>query len=138
MVDLCQRHKLQHPHHMKISLRGPTGRTKPTTSNWLPIQINCLVGPQEPLLATVRTQKLAWFRRVTHHDYLSKTILQGTLEGGGNVVNRRNTGLTMSKIGHTCPCLNCHQQHPAEDWKRISTESSLTPLPPTPHLTPIS
>ncbi|GFS20303.1 endonuclease-reverse transcriptase [Elysia marginata] len=39
------------------------------------------VGPQEPLLATVKRRKLAWFGHVTRHDSLSKTILQGTVEG---------------------------------------------------------
>ena len=40
------------------------------------------VGPQEPLLAIVKRWKLALFGHVTNHDSLSKTILQGTLEGG--------------------------------------------------------
>ncbi|GFR87376.1 endonuclease-reverse transcriptase [Elysia marginata] len=39
------------------------------------------VGPQEPFLATVKRRKLAWFGHVTRHDSLSKTILQGTVEG---------------------------------------------------------
>ncbi|GFS15300.1 hypothetical protein ElyMa_004929100 [Elysia marginata] len=39
------------------------------------------VGPQEPLLATVKRRKLTWFGYVTRHDSLSKTILQGTVEG---------------------------------------------------------
>ncbi|GFS01436.1 endonuclease-reverse transcriptase [Elysia marginata] len=39
------------------------------------------VGLQEPLLATVKRHKLAWFGHVTRHDSLSKTILQGTVEG---------------------------------------------------------
>ena len=49
---------------------------------WKWSKINFLVGPQEPLLATVTRPKLAWFGHVTRHDSLSKTILQGTLEGG--------------------------------------------------------
>ncbi|GFS24369.1 endonuclease-reverse transcriptase [Elysia marginata] len=39
------------------------------------------VDPQEPLLATVKRRKLAWFGHVTRHDSLSKTILQGAVEG---------------------------------------------------------
>ena len=42
--------------------------------------VNFFVGPQEPLLATVRKRKLAWPGHVTRHDSLSKTTLQGTLE----------------------------------------------------------
>ena len=52
------------------------------TNNREQSTINFLVGPQEPLLATVKRQKLVWFVHVTHHDSLSKTIRQGTLEGG--------------------------------------------------------
>ena len=45
-------------------------------------KINSLGGPQGPLLATVKRWKRAWFGHFTHHDNRSKTILQGTLEGG--------------------------------------------------------
>ena len=52
------------------------------TDNWVQSKINFLVGPQEPLLATAKRWKLAWLRHVTCHYSLSKTILQGILEGG--------------------------------------------------------
>ena len=52
------------------------------TSDWVWDKIIFLVGPQEPLLATVKRQKLAWFGHVTGHDGLSKTMLQLTFEGG--------------------------------------------------------
>ena len=52
------------------------------TNNWVWSKINFRVGPQEPLLATVKRQELAWFGHVTHHNSLSKTVLQGTLEDG--------------------------------------------------------
>ena len=55
---------------------------KHRTVDWVWSKIKFLVGSQEPLLATVYRQKLAWFRHVTYHDSLSKTILQGTLKGG--------------------------------------------------------
>ena len=45
-------------------------------------KINCLMGPQEPLVATVKRRKFAWFEHVTRHDSLSKPILQGTSERG--------------------------------------------------------
>ena len=51
------------------------------TDDWVQSKINILVGPQEPLLATVKSWELARLRHVTHQDSLSKTILQGTLEG---------------------------------------------------------
>ena len=45
-------------------------------------KVNFLVGPQEPLLASAKRRKLAWFGHVTRHDSLSETILHGTMEGG--------------------------------------------------------
>ena len=48
------------------------------TNDWVRGEINFLVGPQEPFLATVERRKLAWFGHVTRHDSLYKTILQGT------------------------------------------------------------
>lgn len=45
-------------------------------------QMATLVGPQEPLLVTVKRRKLSWFGHVTRHDSMTKIILQGTLEGG--------------------------------------------------------
>ena len=51
------------------------------TNVWVRSKINSFVGPQEPLLATIKRQRLAWFRHVIRHDSLSKTILQGTMEG---------------------------------------------------------
>ena len=51
-------------------------------SLWFSDWLQLLVGPQEPLLAVVKRQKLAWFGHVTRHDSSPKTILQGTFEGG--------------------------------------------------------
>ena len=50
------------------------------TNNYMRNRIHALVGPQECLLVSVKWCKLSWFGHVTHHDSLSKTILQGTHE----------------------------------------------------------
>ena len=39
------------------------------------------VGIQEPLLTTVKRRKMAWYGHTVRHNTLSKTILQGTVEG---------------------------------------------------------
>ena len=52
------------------------------TNDYVRSLVSSYVGPQEPLLTTVKRRKLAWFGHVTRHDTLSKTILQGTVEGG--------------------------------------------------------
>ena len=51
------------------------------TNDYVRKKIKDLVGPQEPLLATVKQRKLVWFGHVTRHTTLSKTILQGRVEG---------------------------------------------------------
>ena len=61
---------------------SPTSYLEHMTNDWVRSKINSLVGPQQPRLATVERRKLAWFGHVTRPDSLSKTILQGTLEGG--------------------------------------------------------
>ena len=48
------------------------------TNDWMTSTINFHVGPQEPLLATVKRRKLARLGHVTHQDSLSKSIGQGT------------------------------------------------------------
>ena len=53
------------------------------------IKINSLVGPQEPLLATTKRRKLAWFGHVTRPDSLSETVLRGTLEIGQRCCQQR-------------------------------------------------
>ena len=55
------------------------------------------VGLLEPLLATVKRWKLRWLGHVTHHDNLSKVILQGTMGVGGGgggdaAIGRGNAG----------------------------------------------
>ena len=59
-----------------------TSHLEHKTDDWVRSKINSLVSLQESLLATVKRRKLAWFGHVTRPDSLSKTILQGTLEGG--------------------------------------------------------
>ena len=89
-------------------------------------KINYPVGPQEPLLATVKRRKRAWFRHVTRCDSLSKTIDQGTLEGGQCRGQQRKcwmdhikewTSLPMPELLTRASC--------RKDWKRITAESSV-------------
>jgi hypothetical protein len=51
------------------------------TNDYVRQQVTTYVGKQEPLLATVKRRKLAWYGHVSRHESLSKTILQGTVEG---------------------------------------------------------
>ena len=96
------------------------------TNNWVRSKISVLVGAQEPLMATVKRRKLACFGHVTRHDSLSKTILQGTFEGGPRRSRQRKcwmdnikewTSLLISELLTRASC--------RKGWKRIFAESSL-------------
>ena len=63
------------------------------TNDFVRMKINNLVGPQEPLLATVKRRKLVWFGHVTRHDSISKTIMQGTVRGSRRQGRQRKSWL---------------------------------------------
>ena len=73
---------------------------------------------QEPLLATVKRRKLAWFGHVTRHESLSKTILQGTVEGWRRRGRQRKCWMGDIKEWTSCPCQNCSQGPSAERTAR--------------------
>ena len=89
---------------------------------------------------SMNSQKLeeVWFVYVTRHDSLSKTILQGILEGGWRCGRHRKcwmdnikewTSLPMPELLTGASC--------RKDWKRVCAESSLMlPHPPPPTLPP--
>ena len=70
-------------------------------------EIEAWAGPQEHLLSTVKRRKLLWFGHVTRHDGLSKTILQGTIEGQRKRGRQKKCGWTTSKSGQGCRYPNC-------------------------------
>ena len=109
-------------------------RERRTVLCWILFPVICdgvvpcsfLVGPREPLLATVKRRNLAWFGHVTRHDSLSEIILQGTLEGGRRRGRERKcwmdniiewTSLPMSELLTRVSC--------KKDWEMIYAESSL-------------
>jgi len=51
------------------------------TNEFVQGEIERLAGPYEPLLTTIRRRKLQWYGHVTRHNTLSKTIMQGVMEG---------------------------------------------------------
>ena len=59
------------------------------TNDWVRGKISLLGGPQEPLLATVKRQKLAWFGHVTCHNSLSKTIFRALWRMGNTCWQRK-------------------------------------------------
>ena len=96
------------------------------TNDWVWSKINFLVGPQEPLLATVKKWKLAWIGHVTYHDSLSKIILQGTLECGQWHGQQTKYWMDYIKEWPSLPMPELLTRVSyKKDWKRICAESSL-------------
>ena len=91
----CQHYKGQMPAfsaHIPVSLPPCPAFIQDLCKCWYEFahgKINFPVGPQDPLLTAVKRQKLAWFRHVTRHESLSKTILQGILGGGRCMIGIR-------------------------------------------------
>ena len=71
---------------------------------------------------TVRSR----FRHVTHDNRLSKTILQGTLEGGQCCGQQRKCSMENIKEWTSLPMPELLTRASCrKDWKRISAELSL-------------
>ena len=88
-----------------------------------------LVGPQEPLLATVKRRKLQWYAHVTRHNTPCKTILQGTVEGGRRRGRQRKSWSDNIKAWTdltTPELLAAANDRPV--WRRLSASSALRPL----------
>lgn len=51
------------------------------TNTYVKEQITTQAGQQEPLLSIVKRRKLTWYGHTSRHNILSKTILQGSVEG---------------------------------------------------------
>ena len=70
------------------------------TNDWVRSKVNLLVGPQKPLLATVKSRKLAWFGHVRRHDTPPKPSFRVLWRVSDDVVGRGNAGWTTSKSAH--------------------------------------
>ena len=58
-----------------------------------------LIGTYAPIVQSIRRRKLKWYGHTIRHDNLSKTILQGMVEGIVNVADQKGNGLMTSKNG---------------------------------------
>ena len=96
------------------------------TNEYVRGQIISLAGPQEPLLATVKRQKLQWFGHVSRHNTLAKTILQGTLDGGRRRGRPRRTWTDDIKIWTSRSMASLLSEvNDRERWKRTTLSESL-------------
>ena len=102
------------------------------TNEFVFAQVKTLAGPQEPLLTIVKRRKLSWFGHVTRHNGLTKTILQGTLEGGRR--RGRQAKAWMDNIKEWTRMDSPTLIRKAEDrsgWRTLARQSSfMSPLRP--------
>ena len=52
------------------------------TNEYVWEKIKSITCHQETIITSIKRRKMAWFGHVVRHDTLTKTILQGTIEGG--------------------------------------------------------
>ena len=100
------------------------------SNNWVTRKINFLVGPQEPLLTTVKRRKLAWLEYVVRHDSLQRIILQGTFEDGRSRGRQRKCWLDNVKEWTSLPGPEPYSQHPSA--QRAGGRFLLNPPPDDP------
>ena len=82
--------------------------------------ISFLVGPQEPLVATVKRRNLHDSGMSHATTACQRSSFRAYWRVGHAVVGRGNAGWTTSKSGHPCPCKSCSQGPPAEKTGRGS------------------
>ena len=86
------------------------------------------IGPYEDLLTTVKKRKLKWYGHVSRSSGLSKTILQGTVQGGRRRGRQRRrwednisdwTGLKLSET--------LRMTENREEWREMVVRASVAP-----------
>ena len=103
------------------------------TNEYVREKIEDLVGKQEPLLATVKRRKLAFFGHMMRHDSLSKIIIQGTVEGQRKRGRPKKSWLTniIEWTGMGLTDLLTATQH-RDEWRTITRTAALrSPLRPS-------
>jgi len=105
------------------------------TNNYVKEEIKKCVGPQEPLLSTIKRRKLMCFGHTTRHNTLAKTILQGTVEGKRRRGRQKKSWVDNIKEWTAQPLQHLLlATQDREAWKKISFASSLmSPLRPLRH-----
>ncbi|GFS27874.1 hypothetical protein ElyMa_005312900 [Elysia marginata] len=71
------------------------------------------VGPQEPLLATVKRRKLAWFGHVTRHD-ISRRFSRAQWKASADEDDKGRLGVITSRNGPEWQCMNWSGQPQTE------------------------
>ena len=93
-------------------------------------KIQQAIGPHEDLLTTVKRRRLQWYGHVSRSSGLAKTILQGTVKGGGRQGGQRKrwednirewTGLERGKSQRAV--------ENREKWRKLVAKSSMVPQP---------
>ena len=94
-------------------------------------KIQQAIGPNENLLTIVKRRKLHWYGHVSRLSGLAKTILRGTVKGGGSqgrqdAVGRQHQGMDRPGV----------RQVPEDSgeqgkWRKLVAKSSVVPQRPS-------
>ena len=120
MIDPCDNEDNYNSY--KNHVTNEEGRTK----------IQQAIGPHEDLLTIVKRRKLQWYCHVSRSTCLAKSILQGTVKGGGRQGRQRNrwednirewTGLEFGKSQRAV--------ENREKWRKLVAKSSMVSQRPS-------
>ena len=98
------------------------------TNEYVLLQVHKLAGKQESLLSTVRRRKMKWFGHIVRHDSLTKTILQGTVEGARRKGRQRKNWLDNLKEWTGLPLDTLLQTAADRDeWRNLVSRTVAAP-----------
>ena len=98
------------------------------TNEYVLLQVHSLAGRQEPLLSVVKKRKLGWFGHTVRHDSLSKTILQGTVEGARRKGRQKKKWLDNIKEWTELPLDTLQQMALNRDeWRKLIARTVIAP-----------
>ena len=98
------------------------------TNEEVKARIGNAIGPYADLLTAVKRRKLKWYGRVTRSSGLAKTVLQGTVQGGGRRGRQRKrwednikewTGLEWN--------IMLRKAENREEWRKLVVKSTVPP-----------
>jgi len=109
--------------------------TEHKTNDFVWTTVNQHAGQQEPLLSTIKRRKLAWYGHVTHHDSLSKTILQGYMDGKRKRGRPRKTWIDNIKEWTTTTAVSQLNEiaQDRDHWKRLTAAATESGTPTIEH-----
>ena len=98
------------------------------TTKEVKARIENATGPYEDLLTSVKRIKLRWHGHVTRSSGLTKTVLQGTVQGGRRRGRQRKRWEDNNKVWTGLPWnIMLRKAETREEWRKLVVQSPVVP-----------